>query len=1021
MVKEMHKAKEQITNQAQAESGSIFTMLLGGLALAGILGLLTFNMLSGPVLTVAEVKNDVLAKNQMMAIGKINIMQTGHGANHGDCDGDGYAEPLAWRNGTTIPGNGGLIPLDMGAPVTDAWGRDIGYCVWDTGPVTDSASCGGAGANRLDGADQAVTGDADLQYVMAFISAGANGTFSTTCKDYATATTDGTGMIVSSGDDIVKTFTYVEAASISRSLWQIKSSDEDVATIDKQLEINNAATDFTAVTTLGKIVAGGGIKYGTETDITTCDIFHVGVLRQNTILPGTEVCTDQGGGVYTWQQVTGTATDLWTDNTSYISRENFHIIKSGETMPTAIGPTAGRRLVWYPDKAAFRAGYVSNGTDWSESHIGDYSVGFGYNPDATGTGSFVSGIDLTASGNYSTAFGSSGAIGSGGYGAFRANWFNHANGRASIALGVYARANNDHSIAIGHDIRASADDSLAFSLEDHPTSYYEVTASNIASWMGGNVGVDRLSPVATMDINGGLMVGKQIFVCSAVNNGVLRYDETKLEFCAGSNVQDIITIPPIASFTISPSNVTDMDVTGSGNPAYSGYTTFTLTNIGSATSGVIETSLADTTYFEFGTNNCDDVTLAGGTSCTIDVRAKARTSTPYSTTLDIEAAQVNNVSANLAGTSAATCPVGNAQDGGLVAACYEDYYLIVTPANCTDSATPTCDATTDALTKVTHSGGAPPFDSVNSLTDGPSNTTSLIGASANYDATQYCADMNYGGYTDWYLPAHDEVADIYNASGTLGGFASGTYLSSSQNGSNNRSVDFATGTTGQYSNYFNPYYLRCARRNNNTAPAASEDAGYMVLSADLHDGDFGGLTGMDSWCLTQLTNNNWKGKSNAQDLGYIDAAHVKALNCSTGATCNNLTASKKYYFAVAGNILYGGASFTSAATNNGPNDTAPWRQNQYFGPTFQEYWHNRNSSTPADELWDTAGEADSAVIGSGTTACAQWNDNSASSTGYVGQISSFGNRDRWGGNNKLFNRVACNETRRVICLVNPDP
>ena len=217
MIKRMKQTKRHISDLLQPENGSIFTMLLGGLAIAGILGLLTFNMLSGPVLTVAEVKNDVLAKNQMMAIGKINIMQTGNNADNGDCDGDAYAEPLAWRTGATVPGNGGLIPLDMGAPVTDAWGRDIGYCVWDTGPVTDSTSCGGAGANRLDGADQAVTGDADLQYVMAFVSAGANGTFSTTCKDYATATTDGTGLIVTSGDDIVKTFTYIEAASVSRS------------------------------------------------------------------------------------------------------------------------------------------------------------------------------------------------------------------------------------------------------------------------------------------------------------------------------------------------------------------------------------------------------------------------------------------------------------------------------------------------------------------------------------------------------------------------------------------------------------------------------------------------------------------------------------------------------------------------------------------------------------------------------------------------------------------------------------
>src|ERR1700730_12391517 len=49
---------------------------------------------------------------------------------------------------------------------------------------------------------------------------------------------------------------------------------------------------------------------------------------------------------------------------------------------------AGRRMMWYPDKAAFRAGYIWN-TQWDNNNIGNYS--------------FAAGNSTTASGQYSTA------------------------------------------------------------------------------------------------------------------------------------------------------------------------------------------------------------------------------------------------------------------------------------------------------------------------------------------------------------------------------------------------------------------------------------------------------------------------------------------------------------------------------------------------------------------------------------------------------------------------------------------
>jgi hypothetical protein len=57
---------------------------------------------------------------------------------------------------------------------------------------------------------------------------------------------------------------------------------------------------------------------------------------------------------------------------------------------------------------------------------------------------------------------------------------------------------------------------------------------------------------------------------------------------------------------------------------------------------------------------------------------------------------------------------------------------------------------------------------INSVIDGPTNTLSMVGPwySRNADATSYeaaywCATRNIGGYSDWYLPAKNELEVLY--------------------------------------------------------------------------------------------------------------------------------------------------------------------------------------------------------------------------------------------------------------------
>ena len=62
----------------------------------------------------------------------------------------------------------------------------------------------------------------------------------------------------------------------------------------------------------------------------------------------------------------------------------------------------GRRMLWYPDKAAFRVGYVDS-ANWDKDSIGYYSFAAGYNSMA-GDYSLAIGFDNHAS-NIGSAFG----------------------------------------------------------------------------------------------------------------------------------------------------------------------------------------------------------------------------------------------------------------------------------------------------------------------------------------------------------------------------------------------------------------------------------------------------------------------------------------------------------------------------------------------------------------------------------------------------------------------------------------
>ncbi len=132
----------------------------------------------------------------------------------------------------------------------------------------------------------------------------------------------------------------------------------------------------------------------------------------------------------------------------------------GEALSTGTIPTTGTgtRLMWYPAKAAFRAGTVT-GDKWDANNTGNASVAMGANTLASGYESVALGGNTTASGSGATAIGSS--TNASGINSTALGGSTTANGSWSTALGYGTFANGDYSTAMGNETTAGGDYSSA--------------------------------------------------------------------------------------------------------------------------------------------------------------------------------------------------------------------------------------------------------------------------------------------------------------------------------------------------------------------------------------------------------------------------------------------------------------------------------------------------------------------------------------------------------------------------------
>lgn len=279
--------------EGNPEAGNIFFAIFGALALVGILGAATMTFMKGPLSSAVKLTKLNTAEVQMTIGSQVAVMSTTSQANSGDCDSDGFVEPMDWRAATTepVPTNGGLIPLSLGISKKDPWGTEYGYCVWNHGAMTSGGTCG---SNML-------TGTNSTAYpVVALVSAGPDKTFTTTCRSFATADSNADGDLDDAGDDplvskatetdddVIHTFTYEEATAASGGLWSLKSGDPATAVIDKKIETTGTAS-----------LAGGVLL--PDSSLITCDATTAGVMAKNSSGTGIEICDGTGS----WTSISG--------------------------------------------------------------------------------------------------------------------------------------------------------------------------------------------------------------------------------------------------------------------------------------------------------------------------------------------------------------------------------------------------------------------------------------------------------------------------------------------------------------------------------------------------------------------------------------------------------------------------------------------------------------------------------------------------------------------------------------------
>ncbi len=255
---------------------------------------------------------------------------------------------------------------------------------------------------------------------------------------------------------------------------------------------------------------------------------------------------------------------------------------------------AGRRVMWYPGKAAFRAGYVES-TQWNTNTIGNFSTAMGANTIASGSSSFAVGNSTAATGNYAAALGS----------------LSTASGHVSTAMGYNTTASGFHAVAAGHNTTASGDYATAM-------GYFTVASGESAVALGrgtaasGNFSTAIGRGVSTAGQAGAFIVGDDRegpLSSTAPNQMTMRFDGGYRLFTNAAATEGA-TITPNGDMIVNGSAATGpVPVAGAGRRMmwYAGKNAF---RAGQVSGDHWDTDNVGTRSIAMGYN----VTASGGTS-----------------------------------------------------------------------------------------------------------------------------------------------------------------------------------------------------------------------------------------------------------------------------------------------------------------------------------------------------------------------------------------------------------------------
>jgi hypothetical protein len=226
------------------------------------------------------------------------------------------------------------------------------------------------------------------------------------------------------------------------------------------------------------------------------------------------------------------------DHTQYLLTDGVREATDGFAVTGQPGTGAipatgsGARLMWYPNRAAFRAGVV-DGSQWDADKIGLGSVALGQNTTASGAAATAFGTWSLATGNHAVAMGNftqasgfgSTAIGNAtvasGHNATAMGISTTAGGTAAVAAGMLTNATGVASTALGWESAATGNNATAMGRFTSASSYaslvigrYNVFGGSATEWIAtdpllvagnGSSGADR-SNALTLLKNGDLNI-----------------------------------------------------------------------------------------------------------------------------------------------------------------------------------------------------------------------------------------------------------------------------------------------------------------------------------------------------------------------------------------------------------------------------------------------------------------------------------------------------------------------------------